>query len=94
MAVRFFIGDKVRTKWGIGYVRRVTPWRKRIIDMNDAEAKEFCAICKLEVGMNFKEDWVELLVAVGKSLRRVQAKNVEMVEGRDEDVAKAMERTL
>ena len=61
----------------------MTTWRDRIEDMSEPEAYEFCAKCKLQVGLNFRDDWVELLVAIGRSLVRVQAKDVELLEGRD-----------
>lgn len=51
--------------------------------MNDEEATEFCARCKMEVGTGFRDDWVELLIKVGGYPITMQAKNVELVEGRD-----------
>jgi len=89
MAHRFFIGDKVKTQYGVGHVRRVTTWRDRIVQMGDAEAQEFCANCKLQVGLGFREDWVELVVAAGKYLRVLQASKVELLEGRDYGTEKA-----
>jgi len=85
MVKRYFRGDKVKTNRGIGRVHKVVTWRDRIVDMTDAEAKEFSATCRLRVGQYFREDWVELLVAIGKTLVRVQAKDVELIEGRDHD---------
>lgn len=79
---RFFIGDTVRTVAGMGTVRNVTTWRDRIIDMSDAEATEFCAQCKAQVGIDFRDKWVELLVAVGGRLITVQAGKVELLKGR------------
>lgn len=83
MAHRFFIGDKVATPFGVGVVKRVTNWRDRIVEMNDHEAQEFSASCKLQVGLGFQTEWVELTVVVGKHLHVMQASKVELLEGRD-----------
>ena len=64
-------------------VRRVTTWRDRIVEMSEYEAVEFCATAKREVGLNYREDWVELLVTVGRGVLQLQARNVEILEGRD-----------
>lgn len=85
MVRRFYKGDKVRTEWGDGIVKKVTTWRDRIVDMSDAEAYEFCSVCKHQVGLGFREEWVELLVSVGKRMKKLQAGTVELLEGRDYD---------
>ncbi|MBN2258099.1 MAG: hypothetical protein JW704_09770 [Anaerolineaceae bacterium] len=50
---------------------------------HDWEVEEFCAECKLVAGLDFKNDWVELLVVVGRETMKFQAKEVEVLEGRD-----------
>ena len=91
MVTRFFIGDKVRTKNGIGIVRKVTTWRDCIVEMSDAEAEEFCALAKMQVGINFRKDWVELLISTNLGLLEVQAKKVELLEGRDYGKSEGLE---
>jgi len=84
MPRRIFIGDKVKTTHGIGYVESVVTWRDRLLEMdNDYEAEEFCAACKAECGVDFKSIWVQLTVSIGRRLVSVQAKSVELLEGRD-----------
>lgn len=83
MVKRFFVGDKVRTKRGIGLVREVRTWRDVLVELRDHEVPDFCSRCKLDVGINFKDDWIELMVEIGNIIIKTQAKNVELVEGRD-----------
>lgn len=91
MSRRFFIGDKVKTKHGVGRVKRVVTWRDRILDVeNDYEAEEFCARCKAECGIGFRDIWIELFVSVGSSVVVVQGKDVEVLEGRDNVVENKM----
>jgi len=52
--------------------------------MNDFEAREFSEQCRVEVGKNYKEDWVELLVAVKGMKRRCLGTQVTVLEGRDD----------
>ena len=40
-SVHIFVGDKVSTPKGLGYVERGTTWRDRVVEMSDHEAKEF-----------------------------------------------------
>jgi len=84
VARRIFIGDKVKTIWGVGIVHDARSWRERISEMNDFEAREFSDRCRVEVGKNYKEDWVELLVAVGGMKRRCLGTQVTVLEGRDD----------
>jgi hypothetical protein len=83
MVERFFRGDKVRTKIGVGIVQDVVTWRDVIIEMSEYEANDFCARCKTDVGVNFREDWVQLLVKIGGRYEKVQAITVKLLEGRD-----------
>lgn len=83
MARKIFIGDKVKTPWGIGYVHDARSWRDKIIEMADFEAREFSNRCRIEVGSGYIEDWVELLVVVGPMKRRVLGTQVTVLEGRD-----------
>jgi hypothetical protein len=54
MVKRFFVGDKVRTKRGIGLVREVRTWRDVLVELRDHEVADFCSRCKLDVGINFQ----------------------------------------
>lgn len=83
MARTIFIGDKVKTVWGVGMVHDARSWRERISDMNDYEAREFSDQCRIEAGHGYKEDWVELLVLVNGMKRRVLGHQVTVLEGRD-----------
>lgn len=83
MVERFFVGDRVKTKRGIGLVHEVTTWRDVVVGLHDYEVPDFCAKCKLSVGFNFREDWVQLKIAIGKAIVIEQAKDVELLEGRD-----------
>ncbi len=85
MVNRYFIGDKIETKYGIGWVRKVTTWRQRIIDMNDYEAIEFSNECKRMHGINYQDDWIELLVEINGILMELQASTVKLLEGREYD---------
>lgn len=83
MVGRFFVGDKVWTRRGVGRVVRVITWRDAISEFeNDFEAEEFCSKCKVEVGINFREDWVKLMVDIGGVSRPFQAIGVKLLEGR------------
>lgn len=84
MARAIFIGDKVKTQWGDGIVHDARSWREVISDMEDYEAREFSNKCKIEAGLNFTEDWVELLVLVNGRKRRLLGHQVIVLEGRDE----------
>ncbi|MEJ2294935.1 MAG: hypothetical protein P8Y23_09200 [Candidatus Lokiarchaeota archaeon] len=88
MARKYFIGDKVETKYGIGWIRKVTSWRDRIVEMNDFEAVAFSNDCKRLCGINYKEDWVELLVEINGTLKDLQASAVNLLEGREYDSGK------
>lgn len=84
MARRIYIGDKVRTPHGDGIVHRVVTWRDKIVEMHhDFEAIEFSDRCRREVGLNFKEDWSKVTVAVNNKLRTYQSSQIEVLEGRD-----------
>jgi len=81
-----YIGDKVRTNQGDGFVEDARTWRDVIVEMNDYEAAEFSNRCKVEVGLNFKEDWVEVAVRVKGRVRRFLSKDIQILQGRDLDV--------
>jgi hypothetical protein len=85
MPNKFFVGDLVKTKEGVGRVVRVNTWRDRLITLEEYEVDDFLSVCKAQVGFDFKEKWTELLVLLssGKYLE-VQAIQVEILEGRDD----------
>jgi hypothetical protein len=60
--------------------------------MDDYEAREFSANCKRICGVNYKEDWVELLVEVNKRLFEFQASVVTLLEGREYDSTRKLEK--
>lgn len=85
MRRRIYIGDVVRTKHGVGIVRDVRTWRDIIVEMEeDWEAQDFSAKCNLEVGPEYREKWVEILVVVDGKPVRFQWADVEVMEGRDD----------
>lgn len=84
MADRLFIGEKVQTNRGEGIVYSVTTWRDLITECeNDFDADAFCAECKAQVGINFREDWCEVVVSIGRERHTFQAKDIKLVESRD-----------
>ena len=56
--------------------------------MNDFEAVAFSNDCKRLCGVNYKEDWVELLVEINGTLKDLQASSVNLLEGREYDSGK------
>lgn len=92
MANRYFVGDKIKTKFGVGWVRKVTTWRQRIIEMDDYEAVEFSSECKRMHGINYQRDWVELSVEIKGILMDLQASTVELLEGREYDSVEKLEK--
>ena len=80
---KIFVGDKVSTPWGEGYVRDARSWREVIDDMDDYEALEFSERCRVEVGPDYKEKWVEIFVEVQGLRRKMLGSQVEVLEGRD-----------
>lgn len=60
--------------------------------MNDYEAVEFSAECKRMYGINYQEEWVELLIEVKGILRDLQASTVELMEGREHDSVEKLEK--
>jgi hypothetical protein len=79
-----FVGDRVRTPDGEGFVEEVSTWRDRIVEMTDAEAREFSALCRRTHGPAYQTEWVEVIVRVGNRARRYDAKAVTVLEGRDD----------
>lgn len=87
---RFYVGDKVRTKHGLGEVEGSCTWRERIEEMNEYDAIEFSSLCKRQCGNNFKNDWVEVLVSTkdenGKVIvHTMDGNQVEILNGREEE---------
>lgn len=78
-----FVGDRVRTPRGEGYVEDVLTWRDRILEMDDAEAREFTESCRAENGTNFRETWGRVLVRIGERTRRFTLQQITVIEGRD-----------
>lgn len=62
--------------------------------MSDPEAVEFCATAKCVAGINYRTDWVELVVKVGRRLVTVQGKDTETLEGRDYGTTEGLEKSL
>lgn len=83
---KFFVGDFVRTRYGDGFVRIVSTWRKKILEMEEVEAIYFSNKCYSEVGKKFRDIWVELTVELrNRSIVVVQAIDVVVVKGRDNE---------
>lgn len=78
-----FIGDKVKTPHGIGYVEDAESWRERIKGMKYWQAREFSDRCQLDVGDDFKEKWVEILVRINNRVHRFLRHQITILEGRD-----------
>lgn len=78
-----YVGDKVRTPDGVGYVEEFTSWRDRILEMSDAEAKEFTEQCRMECGPEYKEAWGRVTVRVEQRARRYPLAQITVIEGRD-----------
>jgi hypothetical protein len=85
MAERFYIGDLVRTVHGIGRVSKVSTWRDRLLELEEYEVDHFCDTCKSQVGVDFKDKWIELIVSVNGKTVEVQAQTVVLLEGRSND---------
>lgn len=82
---KIFIGDKVKTRWGVGVVDDATSWREAIMGLNGLETRALSDRCKVEAGINYKEEWVELIVRIGDKRHRELGHRVEVLESRDED---------
>jgi len=85
MVDRFYIGDLVKTVYGIGRITKVSTWRDRLIELEEYEVEHFCEVCKSQVGIEFKDKWIALIVAVNGKSVEVQAQTVELLEGRGHD---------
>lgn len=79
-----FIGDKVGTPDGVGYVEDVTTWRDRILTMKDAEAREFSTECRRTHGPEYQQVWGEIKVRFGRVSRCYDARAITVLEGRDD----------
>jgi hypothetical protein len=78
-----FIGDKVGTPDGVGYVEDVVTWRDRILTMLDVEAQEFSAECRRTHGQNYQDEWCLVTVKFGRVSRAYDARQIVTLEGRD-----------
>ena len=81
--VHIFVGDKVETPLGVGFVDEVYTWRDRVIAMRDYEAREFCDECFRDVGPTYRDIWAEVFVFVGGRRQRFLANQIKVLEGRD-----------
>lgn len=81
--IHIFVGDRVKTVHGEGVVEDVTTWRDRIGGMSDPEARDFCDQCFRSVGVDYKEKWAEIAVAIGGRMRKYLPDQVTVLEGRD-----------
>jgi hypothetical protein len=79
-----FIGDKVGTPDGVGYVEDVTTWRDRILSMSDTEAQEFSAECRRSHGQEYQREWGRVSVRFGGVLRTYDVRHISILEGRDD----------
>lgn len=87
--VPIFVGDKVKTPVGNGYVEDVFTWRDRVEEMNDYEAAEFSQNCKDTIGPEYKSKWCEVFVRVGRARRKFLFHQLEILEGRDDGKRKS-----
>jgi len=78
-----FIGDKVHTPDGDGYVEEVVTWRDRLVELSDMEAREFAVDCRRESGPEYQQTWGRVLVRVGTKVRRYPMVKITVMEGRD-----------
>lgn len=78
----FYIGDKVSTVYGIGYISDVKEWRDVIVDMSDDEAVSFASDCKRKMGIDYRDKWCELSVDIEGRKYTVQAYEAVLVESR------------
>lgn len=85
MVDRFYVGDLIKTVHGTGRVSKVTNWRDRLLELEEYEVEHFCEVCKAQVGIEFKDKWVELTVIVNGRHIEVQAQTVVLLEGRGND---------
>jgi hypothetical protein len=78
-----FVGDRVHTPDGEGFVEEFMTWRDRILEMGDVEAREFTEQCRMENGPEFKQTWGRVLVRVSGRARRYSLQQITVIEGRD-----------
>jgi hypothetical protein len=78
-----FMGDKVETPIGVGYVEDAQSWREKIRGMKYWQAREFSDRCRIDVGDDFKEKWIEVIVKIKGRLHRFLRHQVTILEGRD-----------
>lgn len=83
--IHIFVGDKVKTIHGKGIVEDVNTWRDKVVDMTKPEAAEFCDECFRNVGLDYRDTWAEVFVAVGGRIRRYLARDITVLEGRDDE---------
>ncbi len=84
--MRFFVGDIVETPNGTGVVERSIRWIDRIREMdNDGDAVLFSSRCKREVGNNYKEEWGEVIVSIGRKFLVFKSADVVVIKSRGEE---------
>lgn len=78
----FYIGDKVSTVYGTGYVSDIKEWRDVIVDMTEDEAVSFASDCKRKMGIGYRDKWCELSVDISGKKYTVQAYEAVVIESR------------
>lgn len=73
MDQKYFIGDKVKTSFGTGFIEEVYTWRDCVIEMSDPEAVEFNELCRNLHGDSFRDDWYRLVVNIGGKSQFVES---------------------
>ncbi len=84
--MQIFVGDRVRTPDGEGFVEEVETWRDRLLSLGEMEAREFAAQSRMECGPQFQEQWGRVRVRVGRVTRVYPKTKIQVLEGRDEIV--------
>ncbi len=81
--MKIYIGDRVSTPDGEGFVEEFWSWRDRLIEMSDVEAREFSEQCRMECGPEFRTRWGRVMVRVGARAKRYTLAQISVTEGRD-----------
>lgn len=82
MAQKYYRGDLVKIKYGVGYIAEVYTWKDIIEEMNSFEAVNFTDRCKEVFGEKYREEWYKLNVVIDGKDHYVETPHVEMVEQR------------
>ena len=80
--VHIFVGDIVRTSYGVGAVDDVNTWRDKISEMGNMQAKDFSDRCRQEAGLEYQKTWAEVFVRIGGRIYRCLAHQITVIEGR------------